>query len=71
MKCGVNDRAFVDTQFSLLLSCSAAGSTQQTILCGVTTVRLVSSGQFDNAVTVTLRPAGEDDILSANLICSL
>jgi hypothetical protein len=43
----------------------------QTIFCGVTTVRLVSSGQFDNAVTVMLRQAGEDDIMEANLICGL
>uniref|UniRef100_A0A1B6L1H7 Corticotropin-releasing factor binding protein C-terminal domain-containing protein n=1 Tax=Graphocephala atropunctata TaxID=36148 RepID=A0A1B6L1H7_9HEMI len=43
----------------------------ETIFCGVTTVRLVSSGEFDNAVTVQLRQADEEDIPSASLICGL
>lgn len=43
----------------------------ETILCGVTTVRLVSSGEFDNAVTVQVRQAGEDDIATATLVCGL
>ncbi|XP_054280444.1 corticotropin-releasing factor-binding protein [Macrosteles quadrilineatus] len=43
----------------------------ETILCGVTTVRLVSSGEFDNAVTIQLRQADEEDIPSASLICGL
>ncbi|KAG8305826.1 hypothetical protein J6590_060840 [Homalodisca vitripennis] len=43
----------------------------ETIFCGVTTVRMVSSGEFDNAVTVQLRQAGEEDINSASLICGL
>ncbi|XP_023709298.1 corticotropin-releasing factor-binding protein isoform X2 [Cryptotermes secundus] len=50
---------------------SKPGSTVQTIFCGVTTVRLVSSGQCDNAVTITLQQAGEDDIMEASLICGL
>nr|CAD7449013.1 unnamed protein product [Timema bartmani] len=50
---------------------SKPGSTIETIFCGVTTVRLVSSGQFDNSVTVALRQAGEDDILDASLVCGL
>ncbi|KAF4526472.1 hypothetical protein B566_EDAN015134 [Ephemera danica] len=48
---------------------SRPGSTEETILCGVTAVRLVSSGGFDNAVTVALRPASEEDV--ANLVCGL
>ncbi|XP_075231482.1 corticotropin-releasing factor-binding protein [Lycorma delicatula] len=43
----------------------------ETILCGVTTVRLVSSGEFDNAVTVAVKQAGEDDIPTATLVCGL
>ncbi|PSN38852.1 hypothetical protein C0J52_26351 [Blattella germanica] len=46
-------------------------STVETIFCGVTTVRVVSSGEFDNAVTVALRQAGEEDIMEASLICGL
>ena len=34
----------------------------------MTTARLVSSGQFDNAVTLALRQAGEDDIMEASLV---
>jgi hypothetical protein len=50
---------------------SFAGSTVQTVFCGVTTVRLVSSGQYDNLVTVAMRQAAEDDIVEGSLICSL
>ncbi|XP_046426662.1 corticotropin-releasing factor-binding protein [Neodiprion fabricii] len=39
--------------------------------CGVTSVRLVSSGLFDNSVTVAVRPATENDIIDANLICGV
>ncbi|XP_063227583.1 corticotropin-releasing factor-binding protein isoform X2 [Bacillus rossius redtenbacheri] len=48
---------------------SKPGSTLETILCEVTTVRLVSSGQFDNSVTVSLRQAGEEDVSEAALVC--
>ncbi|XP_044743033.1 corticotropin-releasing factor-binding protein isoform X2 [Chrysoperla carnea] len=44
---------------------------QHTIFCGVTTIRLVSSGLFDNSVTVAVRKATEDDILEATHICGL
>lgn len=43
----------------------------ETIFCGVTTVRLVSSGEFDNAVTIAVRPAEENDIPTASLVCGL
>jgi len=43
------------------------GSTVQTVFCEVTTVRLVSSGQFNNAV----RQADVDDDIEASLVCSL
>lgn len=39
--------------------------------CGVTSVRLVSSGIFENSVTVAVRPANENDIMDANLICGV
>ncbi|XP_063978532.1 corticotropin-releasing factor-binding protein isoform X2 [Diachasmimorpha longicaudata] len=39
--------------------------------CEVTSVRLVSSGLFDNSVTVMFRPAEDDEILAANVICGL
>lgn len=43
----------------------------ETILCGVTTVRLVSSGEFDNMVTVALTPAQAEDFDSASLVCGI
>uniref|UniRef100_A0A8D8V560 Corticotropin-releasing factor-binding protein n=1 Tax=Cacopsylla melanoneura TaxID=428564 RepID=A0A8D8V560_9HEMI len=43
----------------------------ETILCGVTTVRLVSSGDFDNAVTVAVTPAEVDDLDAASLVCGM
>ncbi|CAB3369546.1 Hypothetical predicted protein [Cloeon dipterum] len=48
---------------------SRPGSTEETVLCGVTAVRLVSSGEFDNAVTVAVRPASEEDM--AAVVCGL
>ena len=47
------------------------GSTVQTVFCEVTTVRLESSGQFDNAVTLAVRQADVDDDIEASLVCSL
>ncbi|VVC40172.1 Hypothetical protein CINCED_3A011171 [Cinara cedri] len=44
-------------------------SSTKTIICGVTTVRLVSSGQFHNAVTVAMRPADID--AEPTLVCEL
>lgn len=43
----------------------------QTVFCGVTTVRLVSSGHYDNSVTMALRQAAEDDIAEGSLVCGL
>lgn len=39
----------------------------ETIMCGVTTVRLVSSGQFHNAVTVAVTPT--DGETTPTLVC--
>jgi len=40
----------------------------ETIMCGVTTVRLVSSGQFHNAVTVAVTPP--DVEATPTLVCN-
>ncbi|XP_046404777.1 corticotropin-releasing factor-binding protein [Ischnura elegans] len=50
---------------------SRPGSTVETIMCGVSTVRLVSSGWFDNAVTVALREAADQDVAEATLVCPI
>nr|APD15634.1 corticotropin-releasing factor-binding protein [Cotesia chilonis] len=39
--------------------------------CGVTAIRLTSSGMFDNSVSVFVRPAIDEEILNSNLICGL
>lgn len=44
---------------------------QQAIFCGVTTVRLSSSGMYANRATVAIRPADESDLAIATLICEL
>jgi hypothetical protein len=41
------------------------------VFCGVTTVRLVSSGRYDNWVTVAVREAADDDIVEGSLMCGL
>lgn len=44
---------------------------EQAIFCGVTSVRLESSGKFKNKVVVSLRPADENDISLATAVCDL
>lgn len=45
---------------------------KQAIFCGVTTVKLVSTGRGgDNSALVVLRKADEEDIGEATLICQL
>lgn len=44
-------------------------STEETIACGITTVRLVSSGRHHNVATVSIRSAGEEDLLSSSFLC--
>jgi hypothetical protein len=54
------------------LKCASfPGSTAHTVFCGVTTVRLVSSGRYDNRVTVAVREAADDDIVEGSLMCGL
>lgn len=42
---------------------------EQAIMCGVTTVRLVSNGNHNNEALVTIRSANVEDIDIATLIC--
>lgn len=42
---------------------------EQILFCETTTVRLVSSGAYDNSVTMSLRKAVEDDISPAATLC--
>jgi len=44
-------------------------STEETIACGITTVRLVSSGRYHNTATISIRSAGEEDLLSSSFLC--
>ncbi|XP_035919758.1 corticotropin-releasing factor-binding protein [Anopheles stephensi] len=43
----------------------------QTILCGTTSVRLISSGRFTNQAMVTMRMADESDLRLATVICEM
>lgn len=44
---------------------------EQAIFCGVTSIRLDSSGNYNNRVVVSLRPAEESDITLATAVCDL
>ncbi|CRK90512.1 CLUMA_CG004141, isoform A [Clunio marinus] len=44
---------------------------EQAIFCGVTSIRLDSSGKYNNKVIVALRPADETDISLATAVCDL
>ncbi|XP_067632938.1 corticotropin-releasing factor-binding protein [Eurosta solidaginis] len=44
---------------------------EQAIFCGVTTARLVSTGRYQNHVTVMIRKADENDLDLATLVCAL
>ncbi|XP_014254909.1 corticotropin-releasing factor-binding protein [Cimex lectularius] len=43
--------------------------TEETVLCGISTIKLVSSGEYDNILVVKIRQAGEQDLLSPTIIC--
>lgn len=43
----------------------------QSILCGTTSVRLVSSGQYNNQAMVTIRMAEEADLRLAAVMCAM
>ncbi|KAH8382964.1 hypothetical protein KR009_006006, partial [Drosophila setifemur] len=58
------------------LASSVCGSSnepgpEQALFCGVTTVRLVSSGRYQNQAAIILRKAEEQDVEIATLICAL
>ncbi|XP_075148868.1 corticotropin-releasing factor-binding protein [Haematobia irritans] len=44
---------------------------EQAIFCGVTTLRLISTGRFQNQASVMIRKADEHDLDIATLICAL
>ncbi|XP_057373870.1 corticotropin-releasing factor-binding protein-like [Daphnia carinata] len=60
---------------NMLVSDSICGAarepkaSEETIGCGITTVRLVSSGRHRNWVQVAIRPAEDEDLSLANFMC--
>lgn len=42
---------------------------EQGIFCGVTSIKLESSGNYANRAVVSIRPADESDIAIATLLC--
>ncbi|XP_016988280.2 corticotropin-releasing factor-binding protein [Drosophila rhopaloa] len=58
-------------QASAVCGASSEPGPEQAMFCGVSTVRLVSSGRFQNQAAIILRKAEEQDIDIATLICAL
>lgn len=60
---------------NMLVSDSICGAarepkaSEETIACGITTVRLVSSGRHRNWAQVSIRPAEDEDLSLANFMC--
>ncbi|KAK9504596.1 hypothetical protein O3M35_010898 [Rhynocoris fuscipes] len=50
---------------------SYPGPITESVLCGVSTIRLVSTGQYDNMVSVSIRQAREDELLTASIVCPI
>lgn len=44
---------------------------EQAIFCGITTVRLLSTGKYQNVALIALRKADENDLEIATLVCPL
>ncbi|XP_055636530.1 corticotropin-releasing factor-binding protein [Toxorhynchites rutilus septentrionalis] len=44
---------------------------EQTIMCGTTTARLISSGRYVNQAMITVRVADENDIPMATVLCDM
>lgn len=44
---------------------------EQAVFCGVTSVRLVSTGRYQNQAAVIIRKADEHDLDIATLLCAL
>lgn len=53
----------------LFFNTLASGAAEETIACGITTVRLVSSGNHRNVAQVAIRPAEEEELFSASFMC--
>lgn len=43
----------------------------QAIFCGVTTVRLISSGRLSNEARISMRPADDVDMSIATMVCAM
>lgn len=56
---------------SSVCGASSEPGPEQAIFCGVSTVRLVSSGRFQNQAALVLRKAEDQDLDIATLICAL
>lgn len=58
-------------QASAVCGASAELGPEQAIFCGVTSVRLVSTGRYQNQAAVIVRKADEHDLDIATLMCAL
>ncbi|KAH8280868.1 hypothetical protein KR054_002634, partial [Drosophila jambulina] len=58
-------------QASAVCGASSEPGPEQAIFCGVTTVRLVSSGRYQNQAALVLRKADVQDLDMATLMCAL
>lgn len=71
----IGGSAGLDTNHMELASAVCGASTElgpeQAIYCGVTSVRLVSTGRYQNQAAVILRKADERDLDIATLMCAL
>ncbi|XP_053678892.1 corticotropin-releasing factor-binding protein [Anopheles nili] len=67
----------LDPSYQLMRSSTICGRSrgrmdlEQTILCGTTSVRLISSGRHNNQAMVTIRMADESDLRLATVICEM
>ncbi len=64
-----NNTKSVEQRMTIFLCYNFSGASEETIACGVTTVRLVSSGNRRNVVQVAIRPAEEEELFSASFMC--
>jgi len=60
----------INTYVILIYKKTFLGS-EQAIFCGVTSVRLSSSGKYNNEAVVSIRAADESDINLATLVCEV
>lgn len=55
----------------LILLLSPTGGGYTTVFCGMTTLRLVSSGKYYNKIIAEVRRAEIDDLENASFICDI